>query len=143
VYEEPIYEKEWWKSRIGYPITQQWGYIAERLFVDDEEVQNSPEQNFNSINIAGDIKYKDVNGDGEITALDQVPIVYPTMPELVCGGGCSCRWTSFDVSAFFQDRAVSTFWAAGPVDAVTGPINVQPFAGGKQILHGFAHNPYS
>src|SRR5690606_22022595 len=31
VYEEPVYEKEWWKSRIGYSISQQWGYIAERL----------------------------------------------------------------------------------------------------------------
>src|SRR5690606_30896973 len=42
VYEEPTYEKEWWKSRIGYSISQPWGYIAERLFVDDEDVQNSP-----------------------------------------------------------------------------------------------------
>src|SRR5690606_7231924 len=32
VYEEPVYEKEWWKSKIGYPISQPWGYIAERLF---------------------------------------------------------------------------------------------------------------
>lgn len=143
VYEEPIYEKEWWKSRIGYPITQQWGYIAERLFVDDEEVQNSPEQNFNSINIAGDIKYKDVNGDGEITALDQVPIGYPTMPEIVYGAGFSFGWKSLDVSAFFQGSAHSSFWMGGTVNDVTGPINVQPFVGGKQIMQAFADNHYS
>src|SRR5699024_4090472 len=48
VYEEPEYEDEWWKSRIGYSISQPWGYIAERLFVYDEEVQNSPAQTFNA-----------------------------------------------------------------------------------------------
>src|SRR5690606_16661641 len=72
-YEEPLYENEWWKSRVGYGIHQPRGYIAERLFVDDDEVRNSPIQDFGVPNIAGDIKYKDVNGDGVITALDQVP----------------------------------------------------------------------
>src|SRR5690606_26450185 len=97
VYEEPVYEEEWWKSRIGHPISQQWGYIAERLFVDDEEVQNSPPQNFGTPNIAGDIKYKDVNGDGQITALDQVPIGLPITPEIIYGGGFSFGWKSLDV----------------------------------------------
>src|SRR3546814_11841661 len=32
VYEEPVYLNEWWKSRRGYSLSQQWGYIAERLF---------------------------------------------------------------------------------------------------------------
>src|SRR3546814_16615741 len=30
VYEEYDYDNEWWKSRIGYPITQQWGRSEER-----------------------------------------------------------------------------------------------------------------
>src|SRR5690606_27899491 len=46
VNEEPEYDPEVWRSKIGYPLTQRWGYIAERLFVDDEEVANSPIQNF-------------------------------------------------------------------------------------------------
>src|SRR3546814_18148196 len=33
VYQEYDYDNEWWKSRIGYPTPQKWGYIAERLFV--------------------------------------------------------------------------------------------------------------
>src|SRR5690606_19562648 len=33
-YEEPDFSAAPWKSRIGYPIGQSWGYVAERLFVD-------------------------------------------------------------------------------------------------------------
>ena len=143
VYEEPVYENEWWKSRVGYSLNQPRGYIAERLFVDDEEVENSPTQDFGVINIAGDIKYKDVNGDGVITALDQVPIGFPTVPEIIYGFGFSFGWKQLDISAFFQGSAHSSFWMGGTVDGVTGPVNVQPFVGGKQILKAFADSHYS
>ncbi|HEY0669245.1 MAG TPA: TonB-dependent receptor [Sphingobacteriaceae bacterium] len=134
-YEEPVYENEWWKSKIGYPLQQQWGYIAERLFVDDNEVANSPRQNFGAANIAGDIKYKDVNGDGEITALDQVPLGFPSVPEIVYGAGFSMGYKNFDISTFFQGSAQSSFW--------TEPSAVQPFVGGKQIIKAFADSHYS
>ncbi|MFB5944618.1 SusC/RagA family TonB-linked outer membrane protein [Albibacterium profundi] len=135
VYEEPIYEKEWWKSKIGYSIAQPWGFIAERLFVDDEDVSNSPPQDFGTPNIGGDIKYKDVNGDGKITDLDEVPIGYPTRPEIIYGFGFSFGWKSFDVSAFFQGSGYSSFW----ID----PSAVQPFVNGKQIMKAFADDHYS
>ena len=49
VYDEPNYPaNEYYRSRVGYPINQQWGYIAERLFIDEYEVENSPAQNFGS-----------------------------------------------------------------------------------------------
>ena len=35
---EPEYQNEN-LSRIGHPINQQWGYIAERLFIDDADIQ--------------------------------------------------------------------------------------------------------
>lgn len=143
VYEEPLYEKEWWKSRVGYGLSQPRGYIAERLFVDDEEVANSPAQNFGIQNIAGDIKYKDVNGDGIISDLDMVPIGFPTVPEIIYGFGFSFGWKSFDISAFFQGSAHSSFWMGGTVGGVTGPTNVQPFVGGKQIMQVFADSHYS
>jgi len=144
VYEEPTYEKEWWKSRVGQPLNQPRGYIAERLFVDDEEIQNSPLQDFGSEpNIAGDIKYKDLNGDGVINSLDQVPIGFPTTPEIIYGAGFSFGWKSLDVSAFFQGSAHSSFWMGGTVDNTTGPTNVQPFVGGKQILKAFADDHFS
>lgn len=108
IYDELYYETEWWKSRVGYPINQTWGYIAERLFIDENDVANSPTQ-FGTY-MAGDIKYRDVNGDGKITSLDQVPVGYPTTPEIVYGFGASFGWKSFDASLFFQGLANESFW---------------------------------
>ncbi|WP_245977404.1 SusC/RagA family TonB-linked outer membrane protein [Albibacterium indicum] len=109
IFEEYDYTNEWWKSRVGYPINQRWGYIAESLFVDEAEVTNSPRQNFGEY-LAGDIKYRDINKDGQITELDMVPIGYPTMPEIVYGFGVSYGFKNFDISTFFQGLARESFW---------------------------------
>ncbi len=135
IYEEPEYVKEYWKSRVGYSISQQFAYIAERLFIDAEDVANNPPQNFGGRNVAGDIKYKDVNRDGQITVLDQVPIGRPTTPEIVYGGGFSMGVKNFDFSMFFQGAASESFWIS--------PANVQPFDGGKQVLKAFADSHWT
>ena len=109
VFEEYDYQDAPWKSRVGYSINQTWGYLAERLFVDDQEAAKSPRQNFGEYG-GGDIKYRDVNGDGQITELDEVPIGYPTSPEIVYGFGTSVGYKRFDVSVFFQGLARETFW---------------------------------
>jgi TonB-linked SusC/RagA family outer membrane protein len=109
-YEEPDYSATPWMSRVGQPLHQQWGYVAERLFVDDYEVLNSPEQQLGSIAMGGDIKYIDINGDDRITSHDRVPIGYPTTPEIIYGFGASVGYKSFDFSAFFQGSARSSFW---------------------------------
>ena len=98
-----------WLSRVGQPIGQQWGYIAERLFVDEFEVKNSPVQTFGEY-MGGDIKYRDINNDGEITALDMVPIGYPTTPEIIYGFGLSAGNKKLDFSFFFQGLARESFW---------------------------------
>ncbi|MFV0593937.1 MAG: TonB-dependent receptor [Draconibacterium sp.] len=106
VYEEPEYDEPW-RSRVGHSIQQEWGYIAERLFVDEFEVANSPKQ-FGDY-MAGDIKYRDVNGDGVITTADQVPIGYPTIPEISYGFGFSAKYKNLDINAFFQGVARESF----------------------------------
>ncbi len=96
-------------NRVGHPISQTWGYIAERLFVDDEEVKNSPVQTFGDYK-GGDIKYRDVNSDGVVDKLDMVPIGYPTTPEITYGFGLSAKYKGLDVSTFFQGTARRSFW---------------------------------
>jgi TonB-linked SusC/RagA family outer membrane protein len=121
VYEEPEY-KEIYKLRVGNSINQTYGLIAERLFVDEYELENSPTQTFGEY-MAGDIKYRDVNGDGIITDLDEVPLGYPTVPEIVYGFGISFGNDNFDFSAFFQGQARSSFWidasATSPFQYIT------------------------
>jgi TonB-linked SusC/RagA family outer membrane protein len=103
--------------RRGNPLSQRYGFIAERLFVDDEEVANSPAQ-FGLVR-GGDIKYRDVNGDGAITNTDQVPIGLPQVPEIIYGFGGSLNYKNFDLSLFFQGSARSSFFI--------NPSLIQPF----------------
>jgi TonB-linked SusC/RagA family outer membrane protein len=109
VYEEVDNTLTPWLSRIGRPISQRQGYIAERLFVDDIEVINSPQQTFGEY-MGGDIKYRDINGDDQINSLDQVFIGYPTEPEIIYGFGFSSGYRDFDLSCFFQGLARESFW---------------------------------
>jgi TonB-linked SusC/RagA family outer membrane protein len=107
-YEEPDYSTTPWRSRVGQSLNQTWGYVAERLFVDEEEIRNSPVQ-FGDYK-AGDIKYKDINKDGKITDADMVPMGFPTSPEIVYGFGFSGGYKGFDLSCFFQGLARESFW---------------------------------
>lgn len=128
-------------TNIGQPLRQEYGLIAERLFVDDIEANNSPVQNFGGLipTMGGDIKYRDVNGDGQITDLDKVPLGFPTDPEIIYGFGFSVGYRNFDVSAFLQGSARSSFF----ID----PGNVTPFAlnGGYQngLLEVIANDYWS
>src|SRR3546814_20111155 len=82
-----------------------------RLFIDDAEVINAPEQNFGtSPAMAGDIKFIDVNNDGQVTTLDQVAIGYPKTHEIVYGFGASTGYKNFDFSLFFKGSERSSFW---------------------------------
>lgn len=99
-----------WRSQVGQNLSQRWGFIAERLFVDDEDIANSPTQNFGDRVMAGDIKYKDIDGDGQITEADKVPIGYPATPEITYGFGISAGYKNFDFSVFFQGNARTSFW---------------------------------
>lgn len=122
VYDEPEYnDSEYYRSRVGYPFSQQWGYVADRLFIDDEEVANSPAQSQGNYKIsAGDIKYRDINGDGVITEADKVPIGYPTTPEINYGFGGTVGYKNFDFSVFFQGSARSSIFI--------NPSAISPFA---------------
>lgn len=109
IYEEPDYIDAPWRSRVGRKLSQNFGLVAERLFVDDAEVANAPLQTYGEYG-AGDIKYKDINGDGSIDANDIVPIGFPTDPEIIYGFGLSAGYKGFDFSCFFQGSARSSFW---------------------------------
>ena len=63
--DEPVYPYVW-KTSTGKPLSRTTGYIAQGLFSSQEEIDNSPTQNLGSTVKPGDIKYRDVNGDGKI-----------------------------------------------------------------------------
>ena len=143
VYEELDYSLTPWRSYIGQNLSQQWGYIAERLFIDDADVNNSPRQQFGEY-AAGDIKYKDINMDDVIDARDAVPIGYPTTPEIIYGFGFSVGYRNFDLSAFFQGSAHSTFWIDVPqVTPFVNSTNNSSVISQNALMKAIADNYWS
>lgn len=140
VYEEPEYS-EYWRSHVGYPLNQTWGYIAERLFIDDAEAENSPPQMFGGEYGGGDIKYTDVNRDGQITSADMVPIGNPTSPEIIYGFGFSVGYKGFDASVFFQGLANESFWIQVADEPNT--TSTAPFQNQTQLLKAYADSHWS
>jgi TonB-linked SusC/RagA family outer membrane protein len=109
VYEEPDYPYPWLSSK-GLSFDQQKGLIAERLFIDDADVANSPRQTYDANYMPGDIKYMDINDDGVIDDQDIVPIGFPETPRIIYGFGLSTGYKGFDFSFFFQGSAESSFF---------------------------------
>ena len=136
-YEQPAY-KEPWRLLSGEKIGVRWGYIAERLFVDDKEAASSPTQVFSAGTNppkGGDIKYRDMNGDGKISEADQVFLGLPSTPEIVYGAGVSMGYKGFDLSVFFQGVGRTSFF----ID----PSQVSPFLNNRQVLQAFADSYWS
>jgi TonB-linked SusC/RagA family outer membrane protein len=150
VYEEPDYSDIPWRSHQGQKIKQEFGLVAERLFVDEYEVQNSPKQYDGTGYGAGDIKYKDISGDGIIDDDDMVPIGFPTTPEINYGFGISAGFYNFDLSFFFQGSARSSFWidprSVAPFINRTGRDEdkvLQPFTTNRALLQYWADSHWS
>lgn len=113
----------WYQMTKGYRLNQTRGLIALGLFKDQEDIDNSPSQSAYGAYLPGDIKYKDVNGDGVINDDDIVPIGTTTVPSLVYGVGLSLSWKSFDFNVLLQGAGMVDFFLAGN--------SVQPFSGGS------------
>ena len=114
--DEPDWEYRY-QNRIGKPFgsggsTQPFGLIALGLFENEEEIANSPVQNFGEYRV-GDIKYQDVNGDGIVDEQDAVAIGYTNLPEITYGFGATAQWKGWDFNLFFQGVARTSFFLSG------------------------------
>ena len=106
-------EQVWaYQNTAGYANNQQRGLIAEGIFMTQEEIDTWPSQ-FGYTLQPGDIKYRDVNGDGKVTEADMVPIGYTTVPEISYGFGLSLNWKGVDLSVFFSGVAHTTRFIGG------------------------------
>lgn len=97
----------------NYRVNQAKGLIALGLFKDYDDIRNSPRQDFGLVQ-PGDIKYKDVNGDGVINDGDRVAIGATTKPNMIYGFGVSASWKGLDVNVHFQGAGKTSFFINGP-----------------------------
>jgi TonB-linked outer membrane protein, SusC/RagA family len=75
---DEVYDYDY-QYRVGNPLNSAWGYISEGIFMNQAEIDAHARQTFGSVT-AGDIKYKDVNGDGVIDNKDEVNLGKYTAP---------------------------------------------------------------
>lgn len=103
-----------YQPRNGYPHQAIRGYIATGLFVDDNDVENSAVQSFGGFKVMpGDIKYKDVNGDGVINTDDMLYLSDPTYPRLMYGFGGEMKYKDFTLGVLFKGTGKTDFYHVG------------------------------
>ena len=93
-----------WLQSTGYFRGIAKGYIAEGFFNSWDEIAAAPDHTFSAVQ-PGDIRYKDINGDGIIDPNDKVPIGYNDMPQLFYGISFSISYKGFSLSGLFQGAA--------------------------------------
>ena len=97
------------RARTGHSVNQIFGYEALGLYTEEDFVNaakgilnpNLPENTLGPVR-PGDIKYKDVNGDGKIDVYDQTAIGGTEDPEIVYGFGLNMAYKNFDFGVLFQ-----------------------------------------
>lgn len=104
--DEPNYPYVW-QRKTGMPLDCVIGYVAEGLFESEEEIAHWADQSQLGANIKpGDIKYRDVNGDGTITEEDKVVLSpYGNTPRIQYGFGLNVTYKKFDFGVFFNGSA--------------------------------------
>ena len=121
-----------WMNSVGQKIYQKFGWEAVGLFESQGEIDRSPIQ-FSEGNHSrlrpGDIKYRDLNGDGVIDDYDKMPVGFCDIPEITYGFGGAIEWKGFDVSIFFQGTARVSIFEEGSA--------VVPFSSGYKNNNGF------
>jgi len=102
----------------GQRIGEIWGYETVGIFQSDDEVTNAPNQDFVGANWrAGDIQYRDLNGDGEINTGSNTledsgdrTIIGNNQPRWTFGVNSGVSYKNFRLTAFFQGYMQRDHW---------------------------------
>jgi hypothetical protein len=101
-------------QRTGQPVGQLFGYVADGLFQSAAEIQGAA----TIVGYApqpGDIRYKDLNGDGVINQFDIAPIGRSN-PSLPFGATLGARWKGFDATVLLQGVLNRTIYLQGATE---------------------------
>lgn len=130
---EQAVQKYDYQNYSGYVNNAFRGYIALGLFRDEADIAASPKQTFGDY-LPGDIKYKDVNGDGVINDDDKVPLSYPNYPRLMYGFGGEFRYKNLTLGVLFKGTGKTDYYFVddnGYWDKGKNGEGYIPFYGGK------------
>lgn len=120
---EDVYKEYPYLAYNGFPYNSIRGYQAIGLFKDEDDIKYSPKQSFGVV-MPGDIKYKDVNGDGVITTMDKVPLTHSNYPLVMYGFGTELRYKNFSLGLLFKGTGKTSFFYVGQTTRVHGESEV-------------------
>lgn len=124
VEKDEVWHEYPWQVQTGRPLSTMYGYIAEGLFISQEEIDTHAKQDLGSVAQIGDIKYRDLNGDGIINTWDQAYISnMGRQPRIQYGFGLNVNYKKWDLGVFFNGSAMRKIMVNG--------------------LHPFGQNDYS
>ena len=111
-----------WQKVTGTTYGSHWGWLAEGLYRSEEEIDNSAW--YGTRPNVGDIKYVDLNGDGEINWQDRGIFGKSNRPELTFGLNINLGWNGFDMNlqftggALFQVSMTGTYFNENDDDTI-------------------------
>jgi hypothetical protein len=112
-----------YQSYSGVPYNVLRGLIALGLFEDETDIKSSPRQTYMDNVMPGDIKYKDVNGDGTVNDDDIVPLSFSNIPQIQYGFAFEFSYRDFQISALIE--------GVKDVQYFLGGAGYYPFSGGS------------
>ncbi|MFV0419750.1 MAG: SusC/RagA family TonB-linked outer membrane protein [Dysgonomonas sp.] len=83
------------RTATGFPIGYFYGYTVEGVYQNNEDIKQSPKNRLATVK-PGDLKFKDIDGDGEITTADRGQIGNPT-PDFTYGLNLNLSYKNFDL----------------------------------------------
>lgn len=121
---EEASEKPAWQRKVGKEISQPIGYIAEGLFQDYAEIANSPRQGGDVM--PGDIRYRDIDGNGYIDVNDATFIGFPETPGIIYGFQGFINYKNIEFNFAFQGAGRRSFFM--------DPSKLSPFVDDHAML---------
>ncbi len=121
--------------RVGQKIGEIWGYTTEGFFSDSADIRNHANQSFiqsrnSRVWLPGDLKFRDINGDGKIDVGNQtqanpgdLSVIGNTTPRYSYGVNLNSAWRGVSVSAFFQGVGKQDWHANPEADYFWGAYN--------------------
>ena len=134
--DDTVYHQWAYQDSRGKSANMMYGLTAIGLFQSQEEIDNSPKQEFGTYTV-GDVKYADLNKDGYINEYDKSYIGYGRTPEWMYGFGFTLAYKGFDLSLNFTGAANTNILINSP--------SMMPFSleyPGYNVLEYYFDNRY-
>ena len=138
VFQDEVEPNEPYMWRTGQSVGSRFGYVAEGFYNESDFDENGnllstlPQPSPSQPLYPGDVKYKDLNGDGLISSDDQTTIGYPNRPQYTFGLNYGFRWKNFSMTM--------SWLGAAQRDLLLGTNFYEPFRGENRSLLQFQYD---